>query len=259
MSVVLMSSSDCVTFRNAGGSATSLIDYFLVSPILLGKVVSVKTVDNGVNFSDHLPLEIICSVDLGVTLGGSSRWNEHNNRNSSHNLKCAWRWDKAKLNLYYDLTYQYLTDIKCDTIMHKAVSAQKIRDEIEKLYAALVLALENAAFQSVPRKKANFYNQWRDEELDEAKRRSIFAHREWETNGKPHAGLLYDNKCKLKCAYKLLIKTKELTSNNNFSDELGDALIAKSNMQFWRSWNANFSRNKNIAEIEGCKDESSAA
>jgi hypothetical protein len=59
---------------------------------------------------------------------------------------------------------------------------------------------------------------------------------------------------------QLLNKTKEATSNNQFSDELGDALLSKNGDQFWKCRNAKFgSKQMKSQVIDGCSDDSNIA
>jgi hypothetical protein len=87
------------------------------------------------------------------------------------------KMDKANLPLYYNLTHQFLMEIDCDTIANAPCDYNAIVTEIEKLLGSIICAMQSASAHAVPRKKHNFFKQWWDSELEDAKSRSICAHR----------------------------------------------------------------------------------
>jgi phage terminase large subunit-like protein len=128
--------------------------------------------------------------------------------------------------------------------------------EIESLYNKIITALELAAVQSVPRKKGNYYKQWWDQELKDAKDRSMVAHSEWVSNGKKREGYFFEHMKKYKYEYKLLIKSKEQDSNKKISDDLSEALTQKGQTEFWKTWNSKLGSNKKCSQIiSGTSDE----
>jgi hypothetical protein len=244
----IMAVHDNVTFCNLQGTSSSLIDYFLVSTSIVNNVISLKTLDNGTNLSDHLPLCIAISDliqdSLLMPLPDSNRKQTPSNKNNAARL--AWRWDKANKLRYHDLTHQYLLSIDCNPTKLLNKPYEAIVSEIENLYCNITTALDLAASQSVPRKQINFYKQWWDQELNEAKQRSMAAHKDWLDDGRKRSGILFDNMKKCKYEYKLLIKTKQHDSNNKFTDELNETLTVciKDNRSFGSLGTPNWVKNK---------------
>jgi hypothetical protein len=262
----LMAANDKVTYRNSNETASSLIDYFLVSGNIIDDVLAVRTVDNGANFSDHIPLfmafnylNLMGNTPTAYDVNAALPCEVDGNLNKPI-LAHSWRWDKANLQNYYNLTFQYLNEINCGEILNNSVSRVMIVNEIEQLLGLITDALQRAADNAVPRKRTNFFKHWWDNELDDCKAKSIKDHKQWISFGRPRSGPLYDNMVKSKSEYKLLIKTKEVIGNNQFSDELGDALRDKNSVQFWKSWNAKFNRTQTKAQVvAGCKNDNDIA
>ena len=58
------------SYRHASLQASSLIDHFLVSKVLVNDIKKIEIVDEGCNMSDHLPVVMVLSLPQ-PTLGGN--------------------------------------------------------------------------------------------------------------------------------------------------------------------------------------------
>ena len=124
---------------------------------------------------------------------------------------------------------------------------------VENVYNQVIQALHTAANLLIPKTNSSYYKAWWDEELKNAKQKSIAAHKNWVTSGKPRNGALRDCMTKARLEYKPLIKAKEMESNSEFSSELSDALLQKNSNQFWKSWKSKFGKKQqDAALLQGC-------
>jgi len=226
----LLPANESFSFRNSTGTASSLIDHFLVSRHLLASVKSLHVIDSCINLSDHIPLCMqivmrnVTHADSPLAITPCSYIPE--------SLRVQLRWDKADKDMYYAVTYEYLRSVVVPVSLYCDTPNELVKADIEYFYCGIINALQQAARTTVPHKKFNFFKHWWDDELNEAKQRSINSHRSWVDSGKPKSGLLYVQMLKSRKEYKLLIKTKDKNSKDHFSNELNDALHNKTTDSF---------------------------
>jgi len=91
----------------------------------------------------------------------------------------------------------------------------------------IVNALHHASNMSIPKVKHNFYKFWRDDELTALKQASLDSFNLWTAVGKPRSGSEFLAMKRTKFAYKQSIKNKERSNQNEFTNSLNDALLAK--------------------------------
>jgi len=115
----------------------------------------------------------------------------------------------------------------------------------------IISALQQSSSDAIPCKKFNFFKFWWDSELDTLKSKSIASHTAWVQDGKPKSGSFYLEMITCKFEYKSMIKTKEQTSKNQFSDELNDALLNKNTTTFWKCWKSKFNNKTKSQMING--------
>ena len=114
---------------------------------------------------------------------------------------------------------------------------------IDKFYDELIKALSLAADCAVPRRSRSSRSaakHWWSEDLDELKLRSINAHNIWKDAGRPRNGPIFDVYKKEKYSYKIAIRNAKFEMDNSISNDLHDALLNKSNNQFWKIWKSRF-------------------
>ena len=195
----LMGEANSYTFRNSSGLGFSCIDHFLTSNNITPKISSLFTLDSGVNFSDHVPLCLICELNIthNYDINIASAYSHHIDKDQFLKL----RWDKADLVEYYNLTYMLLESIRLpNQFWHLNVDSINII-QVENIYNQVIQALHNAANLLIPKSSSSYYKVWWDEELQNAKQKSIAAHKNWVTSGKPRNGALRDCMTKARLEY----------------------------------------------------------
>ena len=85
----------------------SYVDYFMMSHHLTCKLTSLRMMDDVINISDHLPIELSCIMPWEC-LRNHLNMHTGNGNASRHSSHCNLRWDKAKLYDYYNACYSRL-------------------------------------------------------------------------------------------------------------------------------------------------------
>jgi exonuclease III len=238
------------SFIVEASGASSLIDHFAISDILLDRVVSTCIIDSGINLSDHCPVTCCVVVPLVVTT------NVHKLDTVSESL----RWDKADLSFYYSTTEDLLSRIAVPfLLLNREHSDGQLADidtakQIEKFYSDIVDALKSASSLTVPKCKNDFFKFWWDEELCLLKEAAIASHRVWSNAGRSRSGALFNSMQKDKKTYKLAIRIEQKNNQEHFTDSLSDALLYKDMGSFWKSWRSKFGKHKVSSLVEGESD-----
>jgi len=228
----------------------SYLDYFLVSPALADLVQKHEICSDEPNLSDHMPIRI--NIDKTFI---ASRTAVNSFSASKHCYINDWK--KADLLTYYELTRRGLQPL-LSNVMEKdivfvsptenklklAEDPSSIRKLINSTYTQIVEILLNSAQQSVPIIKVDINKFWWDQELKELKEKCIISNNLWIAAGRPRSGHLHDTKAKDKNEYKKTVNRKKIDSKNYFTNDLHEALLAKDNRRFWKTWKNNFSDRK---------------
>ena len=125
---------------------------------------------------------------------------------------------------------------------------------IEFCYNSVVNSLQIAANETIPNKRTDFYKFWWYSELDDLKELSIDVHNVWKQAGKPKSGPIYEAKRISHANYKLAIKHKRQGSQEMFTNDLHEALMAIDNVSFWKTRHAKFGHQKPARVVEGQTD-----
>ena len=237
----LITGNDAVyTYCQHVTGASSHIDHFIVSRHMLNCVQSVKIVDDGSNLSDHLPVSLVCNVTSAVMCSDANAAVLSDTVADCFHL----RWDKADLISYYQCSYNLLSsiDVRC---LDSGPAG------VEYCYQAIVDSLKMAALKTVPCKRQTFYKFWWDFELDKLKEMSMGSHNIWKQAGKPRHGPVYEAKRISHYNYKLAVKRKKESHQDEFTNELHECLLNKDMVSFWKSWHSKFGGKKPAKVIEG--------
>jgi len=239
-----------VSFRVDASGASSLVDHFFVSKSITDYVYDVEIMDNGINLSDHCAI----IVELSLPVQKSPARNSHGNSYKSY------RWDRGDLGKYYFATWEFLRSIAVPVHLLNVdcvnvITKNNIQLTIDCFYRNIVNALYHASNMSIPKVKRDFYKFWWDEELTALKQASLDSFNLWTAVGKPRFGSEFLAMKRAKFAYKLAIKNKECSNQNEFTNSLNDALLAKDMDSFWRSWRSKFCSNTRFTIIDGCSDD----
>jgi len=103
--------NDGYTYLNNSLGQGSFIDHFFVSNSLRSIIQSISIIDSGANLSDHRPV-IATFKQRDLVFSGVNDTFEAHNTAAHLSRACAWRWDKAYLNNYYESTRLALADIE---------------------------------------------------------------------------------------------------------------------------------------------------
>jgi len=246
------------TYCNLALSCSSCIDHFVVSSNLQNQVQLVRTLDCGSNLSDHLPIYTDVSLSVGPVASGKGSYSSDSLK--THPMRL--RWDKADLQLYYNLTYEGLLPLlntHCLDSCSEHCNCGQLWI-IDAYYQSIVNILRHADVMAVPRKKANFYKFWWDIEASELKHKSIAAHKIWVSAGRPRTGDVFVQMHAAKSQYKKCLKKLREAESLKFTNELNDCLLEKNMEAFWKSWKSKFvSPKASVHAVNGLTDCSSVA
>ena len=279
-----LNNSTNYTFSNEKRNCYSTIDFWCITSDLLQYISSYNTVDNAINFSDHLPVQLCVSLPdnnvlaRGLNMGkgmfkegirarcATDRANTRdsvNERPDSYRL----RFDHSNHALYYECTRVLLEPIlasinaeymaKQDLRVNEPDNCDRGRQKIEIWYSNIVQSLNQAALFSVPRVRSGGLKHFWDAELDELKRLSIESHRLWVDAGKPRSGEIYLARTSARFKYRARINEHKISEKMSVSSDLQDSLLSKKSKDFWKTWKSKVCNTKRqIPSVNGCFDES---
>jgi len=95
--------------------------------------------------------------------------------------------------------------------------------------------------------------------LSALKQASFDSFKIWEACGKPEHGNEFEAMKRNKMAYKLAIRRKKRSCQNDFSDSLNDALMHRELGDFWRIWKSKFSNSSQASVVDSCSEEEGIA
>jgi hypothetical protein len=154
------------------------------------------------------------------------------------------RWDHADLFAYYNCTFLHLQPILEELFDFDSYfvtySSANVFVKIDELYDKVLNALKLSAIGTVPVYKKNFFKFWWSQELDCLKDRAIESDKLWKAAGRPRSGSIYSTRNADKRAYRLAIRNNRRDSEQEFTNDLHDALLRKNGTEFWKSWNSKF-------------------
>ena len=91
--------------------------------------------------------------------------------------------------------------------------------------------------RSLPRRKPGLSKPFWSTELNEAKLRSVDAHRLWIDNNSPRSGPIFLEKYRASHDYKLLLRRSKASFDNGVSESFSNDLLSGSRQSFWQKWN----------------------
>lgn len=249
----LLPPSHAYSFHNSNYSSVSLIDHFLISYDLFQCVESLTLLDSGINFSDHLPINLsFCPPPSFLTSLAPTSDRAHIPDAPLYKL----RWDKANLQMYYNMSFLILSSAPFPPQLTEITPDKEGISALEIYYAKIIAALKKAALIAVPHKKSSYFKHWWDEELNNAKSRSIDSFRAWVDRGKPRNGCVFNDMTRCKRDYKALITHKKLAGQTEFSNNLHESLNNKEPSQFWKCWKSKLGKKTRSPMVDGSCDSS---
>lgn len=248
---MLIPVSNKLTYINEANQCGSTIDYMLISDP--NGVKGFNVLDLDINLSDHRPVIAIvtqCWAETTTNIG---------NQQPSQPLVEHFRWDHAPLGEYYEHTRVLLQPILLD-LQNLVANADCFENDfvldcIDRLYNDVINALNSSANLFIPKHGKNFYKFWWTQELDVTKSNAVAACRVWKNSGCPRNGVIFAEYKKCKLLYKKRVRDEQTEEKCVFTNDLHDALLAKSGQAFWRTWKAKFPNNSsNLVLVDGAAD-----
>jgi exonuclease III len=239
------------TYVNEALNHESVLDYFFTSDDL--KVSNYDVIDPDINFSDHLPITIICESD---STDFADRQSNCRSGRHSNNDVTQLRWDHADVVSYYDYTRINLQPVSddVDNLLHNIDVSCDVRLNIDLIYAKLVNVLRDAAKLFVPSKNKSFFKFWWDESLDLLKQESIDTARVWKAAAKPRSGPIFHKYQAAKSAYRSSLRQHQRLETSSYTNDLHDALANKNGKNFWNCWRSKFEHKAKYEQVDGCID-----
>ena len=227
------------TYVNTQGHF-SCIDHFFTMCNNVNKctIKFINTIDNYMNFSDHIPVHLSLCGDFDILCNLLSDVNAEAVDGLPAPINTL-NWEKADLNYFYDksrcLLAPILESLGCyekamsvggmPTVSCRSLAAEMF---VDTTYENILTALHNAATASVPyhRKKCSSKFWW-NEEMKELKKNAHSTHLTWVTAGKPRSGPIFQNRNKAKYKYRLQIKENKANEKLVVTNKLQDKLCKK--------------------------------
>ena len=148
-----------------------------------------------------------------------------------------------------------LTDLDYLIANSACLGKVSVTDYIDHIYNDVVNALNSSANLFVPKHGKNFYKFWWSQELDVLKANAVASCRLWKNSGCPRNGAIFNEYKKCKLLYKKRVRDEQTEEKCNFTNDLNDALLAKSGQAFWRTWKAKFPNNSSsLVLVDGVAD-----
>jgi exonuclease III len=241
------------TFINESTNSSSAIDYFLSS---CNKTIAFNVIDMDINLSDHVPILAVCENIISPDLLCSGG-NQPGAGDVTH-----LRWDHAPLYLYYDHTRQLLEPVlvSLDNLIERTNAMCHMCDDqtfedIDRIYNNIVDSLCTSAKLYIPKHKKNYFKFWWSQELDLLKENAIASCRAWKEASRPKHGACFTKYNKDKLLYKKRIREEQTREINSYTNDLHDALLCKSNQDFWKVWRSKFTmKSNNVLKVDGTSD-----
>jgi len=242
------------TYVNESLGHSSVIDYFVCDNT--GDILDYRVLDPDINLSDHLPIAIRCKSTKQPILLAT-------NASPGSKVKQL-RWDHADLLSYYNTTMCLLYPLYHELLeLEYVISAVRdvdCKNFIDSFYDKLVDCLKYSAELHVPIHYKNYYKFWWSQQLSCLKDSAIKSNKIWKDAGRPRSGPIADKRNADKRNYKKMLYTERRAETQCYTNDLHDALISKSGVNFWKCWRSKFEKaNKTSRLIDGLADDTQIA
>ena len=240
----LFPSAKVPTYINEALKHSNTIDYILTSSTEV--LNNFEVLDLVHNFSDHLPL-------LANLATSYNDCNVKQPENIKQPIINQLRWDRADLDSYYEYTRVNLQPIwdYIRSFDHLQCTHFEIQRLIDDLYNSICSVLTNASDKFVPVYPKHFFKYWWDQELNALKSASVEANNIWKTAGKPKHGAIFQKRQFTRAEYRRQLRHNQKAEVQSYSNDLHEALMAKSGPNFWKTWRSKFNDRSDCNEIDG--------
>jgi len=126
---------------------------------------------------------------------------------------------------------------------------------IDSYYVTVVDCLNQSAGLHVPVHYKNYYKFWWFNELSYLKEIAIQSNVIWKDAGRPRSGPIADKRNADKRKYKRQLAIERHAEKVSYTNDLHNALISKSGVNFWKCWRSKFEKKNKIGRlIDGLAD-----
>ena len=141
-----------------------------------------------------------------------------------------YRRDHVDQSNYYSVTDELLQELL--HTMHDVTyipfeSLHGVSKTVNYIYDQVVNILQTCADRLIPKRRANFFKFWWNQELNELKAKSVTTHRDWIAAGKPRSGVIINKQQTAKYAYKSRIDESKKREQISYLNDMNDALLSK--------------------------------
>ena len=236
------------TYESRMNAEKSTLDHFLVCERLFPSISGYKSCHDGDNLSDHSPLSMSIEIDV------ASEAVEHEEPSGTH-----FNWDRTTeidITLFQNELNQLLgaIEIPNDLLECRDLRCTQHDASIQYLYDAIVDACMTSSANNIPTSTARpdrVLPGW-NEGVEEHKRRAIFWHNLWKSNGSPREGTVADIRRRTRAQYHYAIKTVRKNQERHKAQNFAESLLNKNNNNFWQDIkNMSNSRAKHPTSMDG--------
>ena len=228
-------------------------DHFIVSKDILDNHMTKghKVLDEGHNVSDHLP--ILMSIAIPSILPIKTEI-----RDSASTTTLKWSKLMAADKLKYTERLSQLVagldgrrSSECPGGCH--CDDETCRYFIQQEYDDIISCMKEASSE-LPRQKPGLEKEWWTPGLTALKNRSIEIHRIWEAEGQPRSGHTFNEKLRVRTAYKQEIRNAQRAPKLTAWNRLHSSMESNDTSGFWNSWRKLYSQNKSqfAPVVDGC-------
>ena len=248
-------SSPGYTYHHESLGQRKFNDHFLVSQQIIDNSIcsDYKVREDGDNPSDHLPIQMTMRLEIRAAVSGE-------NCPSKQPTLCWSKVSPSDLTCYNDsLSYtlsssdSVLSDLSC----HASLSAHCVDDQckvaIQREYDHLIYSIK-LADSLLPRHRKGREKHWWSSELSRLKQQSVDIQRLWEVEGRPSQGSTYNERLRVRAAYRLAIRKAQKEPKQESWNQLHSALESCDSQSFWNSWRSLYNKKNNAYSpvVDGC-------
>ena len=217
---------------------TSLIDHFFINPRLGFLVDAFRTISEGDNLSDHLPLKLVFSLNLSRSSSRST--NGHQNF-SRPELRFNWSESLPCERVNYKCTLKHLLssiNIPSDSVLCCNFNCNDHYEEFVKYQYCIMEAIEFASLGSIRYfnshlNKSKVIKGW-SENVERFRVNAMFWHEIWKDMERPTVGVVADIRRATRSAYHRAIKDNGNFQNDIIKFNVASNLMSCNSRLFWK-------------------------
>ena len=206
-----------------------------------GKTSNHRIWEDGDNQSDHLPVSMEILVQLRT-----KNTDERNNRNRR---SLIWKKVSVKDKAAYSSNLEQLHSRRQDPLQVASCphvcgcDDQSCRDDIQREYDDIIDCIVTAS-KSLPKCSPGIEKDWWCPELTLLRDQNITIQGLWIQEGRPKQGPTYQERLRVRAAYKNSIRIAKRDSKQTAWNRLHSAMESEGTTSFWRWWKSIYGNGK---------------